>query len=838
MRIIVDANQHQAVSDFSSLVPPSPFEFKSQDTIDFQIYFVLDGIVQDLGSGFALKFGMIKTGDVTNTIIAYQTTSAYLTDVNGNVYYQMQVVMNTSQMATAIGTNPSIACTIEIRYQDALAEIIHSLNISAIVFQTILVETGVTPPGVSTGYPDASTIELLVHKNVASGYAGLDSSTLLSASVVPVDGKTIVVSSGKIASASILGYTAANFTTPASGGSVAVTFVSTSGLTVNQYVRIPIAGFYSINAITDSTHATLQNIGDPLNAVSGTVITSGAPLLPAQAVSGAGGGTGQNAYTNLTAGFTVPAVGSGVSINVASTAWMGGVGYGIFVTGAGYYLIQSITDATHAVVTNSGSPANVPPGTSVVSGGTVTGAGPQGAPGSTATVLSAYDSTTASFTMPSVGSTVTITINNTAWLSANQIIYVASAGYFQIATVVNATTLSATNLNYPGNATATTVIASGSKVSPAGLQGPQGAGGAGLNAFTTLSANFTQPAISANVTINVGTTAWMAVGQGIFVVGGGYYTISSVSDLTHAVVTNLGGSSNPGAGSTITGSGTQNVGPAGVPGTVGINAYTTTTANFTTPVVGTSVTVIVANAFWASVGQVIFVQGAGYYQVASVLSSIQLSLTNLAGYGNTSSGATITAGATVSPSGVIGPAGSAGPTGPAGRDGAYSTIYTGSSIQGNGGVSSPATLVADVAQGTNAYAVYKRDSSGNSVWAQIPVDGTTVTLVSGNLVSHAPLENLGAHIESPTAKTYTLDLAASSAYTITSVKCILGTGTCTLALVRNGSNVTGAGAISVSGTISTTTLSQAVVANDKIQITLSSLASSPADLQITMYIQR
>jgi hypothetical protein len=108
---------------------------------------------------------------------------------------------------------------------------------------------------------------------------------------------------------------------------------------------------------------------------------------------------------------------------------------------------------------------------------------------------------------------------------------------------------------------------------------------------------------------------------------------------------------------------------------------------------------------------------------------------------------------------------------------------------------------------------------------------------TGQLVSHAPLENLGCHIETPTAKSYTLDLAASSAYTITAIKCITSSGTCTLALVRNGSNVTGAGSIAVSSTISSTTLSQAVVANDKIQITLSSL-SSPADLQVTMYIQR
>lgn len=228
MRLFIDLDQHAAVQDFAVFAPAPPPQFKSQDTIDFLIYFLQAGIVQDMGAGFALKFGMVKTGDATNTILAYQTAATYLTDPNGNVYYQMQVNFNTSQMATAIGTNPSIACTIEIRYQDALAEIIHSLNLAATVFATILVETGVTPPGVSTGYPDASTIELLVHKGVANGYAGLDSTahiptTLMPTGVeliahkdqpsgypsldstgliptadIPIDNSTIVVTSGKI----------------------------------------------------------------------------------------------------------------------------------------------------------------------------------------------------------------------------------------------------------------------------------------------------------------------------------------------------------------------------------------------------------------------------------------------------------------------------------------------------------------------------------------------------------------------------------------------------------------------------------------------------------------
>lgn len=734
MKVVIDIDSHEAIQDFGNRSPVGAYQFKSQDTVELEIYFVQGGVVQDFGSGFALKFGMIETGDPARTLLAYQTSFTYSTDAAGNVYYSGLINFNTAQMATAIGTSSSIPGTAEIRYQDSLSEIIHSINIPTIVYATILVETGVTPPGVSTGYPDASAIELLVHKNAVNGYAGLDAQGDLTASIIPVDTQTIVVNAnGDIASAAILATTSANFTTPAANATVTVSFLSTSNLKANSYVRIPVAGYYIVQSVTNSTTAVLTNNGDPFNAASGVTITSGAVVLPAQAAAG-GGSAGQGAYTTLTGGFTVPAVGATVSINVASTAWMPGSGYAVFIGNAGYYLISSITDATHVVVTNSGTAANQPPGSTIPSGGTITGAGPQGAAGATGASLSAYSSTTASFMMPAVSASVTIVVGNTGWVSAGQIIYVASAGYFQVSTVVNATTLSCINLNYAGNATASTVIASGSAVTPAGLQGPAGAGGAGLNAFTTLSANYSQPAVSSTVTVNVGSTAWMAVGQGIFIQGGGYYSVISISDLTHAIVTNLGGSSNAAMGSVITGTGTQTVTPAGIPGTKGVDAYTSTSANFTTPAAGSSATINVVATSWATVGQNVFIAGAGYYQVAAIISGTQISVTNLgANYGNTSGGTTINSGASVSPAGVIGPAGPPGSQGAAGRDGAYATIYTQYSISGTGGVSSPAQLVNDAAQGTNAYAIYQRDVSGNNLWAPIPTDNTTITVTAGKL---------------------------------------------------------------------------------------------------------
>jgi len=86
MKVVIDLDLHQAIQDFTIRSAVGPYSFKSQDTVEWELYFVKAGIVQDLGAGFAVQFGMIKTGDKTNTILAYQTTFNYLTDSDGNAW--------------------------------------------------------------------------------------------------------------------------------------------------------------------------------------------------------------------------------------------------------------------------------------------------------------------------------------------------------------------------------------------------------------------------------------------------------------------------------------------------------------------------------------------------------------------------------------------------------------------------------------------------------------------------------------------------------------------------------------------------------------------------------
>jgi hypothetical protein len=771
MQTIIDLDLRQAISDFAFKSPAPPYAGKSQDTQSHEIYFVQGGNVQDLGTGPAIKFGLIGPGGPS--LLVLQTSYTRQVDANGTVFYLGYPIFNTSNLASALGTNPSIACIAEVRYQLTTGEIEHTLDIPMTIYRTILSEitsdattaafiapavganvtiaiTGTTwlainqqltiatagiyqvisitdathfvaqntgqpgnatsgtniPSGSSvagapvnalTTYPPSNTLELISTRDVASGHAGLTAAKLLNPTVIPVDGDTIAIVAGQLASAAIITDTTANFTTPAANATVSVAVVSTAALVIGQYVRIPIAGYYKVTTITDATDVVLTNIGDPWNAAAGVTITAGAALLPAQATSGGGSGTpGQNAYTLTSASFTVPPVGGTVSVAMVATGWLGGSGYYVFITNAGYYAVNSITDGTHAVLTNAGGPSNAPPGTVVPASVQVAASGLPGPTGASGAGLAAYDALASAFTMPAVSGTVTITIGNTAWISVNQIIYIATAGYLQVSAISSATQALVTNLNYPGNATAGATIASGSRVSPGGLQGPQGAGGAGLNAFTTLSANFTQPAINATVTINVASTAWMAAGQGIFIQGGGYYTIVSISDATHAVVTNLGGSANPAAGSTVIGNGTQNVAPAGIPGVAGSSSYTTTTASFVMPAVAGSITVTFASTTWMAQGQNLYVVGAGYFDISSITDATHAVLINLGSLGNVSSGTTIPSGSMVSTAGATGPTGQ---TGNQGGQGAPGSLSNASDAQ-SGAVSPEVSLIQAIASGT------------------------------------------------------------------------------------------------------------------------------------------
>jgi hypothetical protein len=93
-------------------------------------------------------------------------------------------------------------------------------------------------------------------------------------------------------------------------------------------------------------------------------------------------------------------------------------------------------------------------------------------------------------------------------------------------------------------------------------------------------------------------------------------------------------------------------GTPGDPGAAGINAFTLTTADFNVPNIGDSVTIQVGSSAWATVGQNIFIEGAGTFQITSKPGAASMTVQYLNYGGNTHAGETIAAPAQVSPSGT------------------------------------------------------------------------------------------------------------------------------------------------------------------------------------------
>ena len=99
-------------------------------------------------------------------------------------------------------------------------------------------------------------------------------------------------------------------------------------------------------------------------------------------------------------------------------------------------------------------------------------------------------------------------------------------------------------------------------VGEAGVQGPQGLAGIngtngtnGLNAFTTTSADFTQPSsLGAPVTFSVAENRWISVGQTIYISQAGFYTVSALggSPSFSSVTADLIGTDGVSVGGTVT----------------------------------------------------------------------------------------------------------------------------------------------------------------------------------------------------------------------------------------------------------------------------------------------
>ena len=92
-------------------------------------------------------------------------------------------------------------------------------------------------------------------------------------------------------------------------------------------------------------------------------------------------------------------------------------------------------------------------------------------------------------------------------------------------------------------------------------------------------------------------------------------------------------------------------GATGADGTDGVNAFSIVQTDFTVPAIGASVSVLIDDSSWVTVGQNVFVFGGGYFQVNSNVSNV-VGLTYLNYNGNTASGLVVVSGSKLSPAGT------------------------------------------------------------------------------------------------------------------------------------------------------------------------------------------
>jgi microcystin-dependent protein len=369
------------------------------------------------------------------------------------------------------------------------------------------------------------------------------------------------------------------------------------------------------------------------------------------------GPPGDPAYTQLVNPFTMPNPGTSVNITVAETSWMipGG---SIYIGGAGYFTIQSVFDTNHATVVNVNTPGNVASGTVVSAPQGISPAGGQGAQGSQGVIGPVGPQ--GPIGPQGTGITYRGTWSAAANYAVNDSVTYGGSSYVGLKTSVGV---------IPGTDPTTWGIFAAQGATGAtgatGVQGPAGATGAtgvpGPASTSITQAQYTQPAVDANVTVLVDQNSWCPAGSVVFVAGAGYYEVISVPDSTHLVLENPGwqNAASPGStipsGALVTAGGVEGapgnpgatgpVGPQGAQGTPGAHGYSVLLSAFVVPSPGSVVSLTVDSTAWMVTGLNLYIVGAGYYQVNTIGGTTLLSATNLGYSGNASSSTNVASGA-------------------------------------------------------------------------------------------------------------------------------------------------------------------------------------------------
>ena len=306
-------------------------------------------------------------------------------------------------------------------------------------------------------------------------------------------------------------------------------------------------------------------------------------------------------FTNVLDPWIQPPVQSNVTIVVANNQGFVN-GMTVVIEGGGYYEVVSTANLNQMTVMNFGTNYNVAPGTSVAPGKVTTTSlpGPPGDPGPQGPIgptgvqgplgppLNAKG-TVANFAALPAGAAegdlwITLATGHAyAWDTTTSLWL--DMGPFQgpIGPIGNTGPAGPQgvqgNVGPPGSQG---VQGAQGVSGPTGSQGVQGdpgpvgpPGPAGTSVATTTAANFTQPAVNANVSVTL--TSGTGIGAGLILFiggGGGYYQVVSIAGAV-ATCKNLGYAANAGSGTVInTGSSVGGVGPIGPAGPTGATGAT------------------------------------------------------------------------------------------------------------------------------------------------------------------------------------------------------------------------------------------------------------------------
>jgi hypothetical protein len=273
-------------------------------------------------------------------------------------------------------------------------------------------------------------------------------------------------------------------------------------------------------------------------------------------VPGVAGADGISSFTTTTASFTVPAIGSNVTVNVANPSWMVVDMYVLAGGPANFTVVSFDIPSQTAVLKFLGLPGDVAPLITVIPPGS--SVSPVGQPG--ANGVSAF-TTTSGFTIPSPGlaNAIPVPVAGTAGFIVNEYVICAAAGgsaNFQVVSVNSPTSMTLNFLNNTGDAVAGTAVVSGSVISPTG--------GAGQSSFTTVATQNNVPgAVYGTVTLLVGSTKWMPVNSIVVVGGKSTYSVTTINSPASVTLTwlnyfgDVAANSVIPSGATVSPSGTQ-----------------------------------------------------------------------------------------------------------------------------------------------------------------------------------------------------------------------------------------------------------------------------------------